>query len=139
MTEATFNIPIYRAKRIDTEEYIKGFLYSPTPSTFYILTQRSGSIGLNNEIIIEENEYFEIDPSTLAISTKREDKKEVFEAINENGIGGDMVLLQELDLFRNLKENTRENVAILNTDWSIFYDYGNSNGSKLIKTIGIKS
>ncbi len=35
-TDLTIEVPIYRAKRIDSEEYVIGFLANPTPSLFYI-------------------------------------------------------------------------------------------------------
>jgi len=133
-----FDIPLYRGKKVDNTGFVVGFLYSPTPTTFYILTTRSGSLGLDNEIIIEQNEYFEIDPSTLAISTKREDKKTVFEAINTHGKGGDIVIVKAINSIEDKYRVTEKRVAILNTDWNKFYESEWVNEAEIIEIKGIQ-
>jgi len=66
--EFEMNIPIYRAKKIDSNEYVEGYLYNPTKSLFYILNDNSGFLSMNEEIVVPKYEYNEIDPSTLAMS-----------------------------------------------------------------------
>lgn len=136
------NIPLYRAKIITGShkgKYIIGFLYSPTPTTHYILSERSGSLGLDNEIIIPENEYFEIDPNTLAISFQRTDNFTVFEAINENGLGGDIVEIKEVN-YRGLNTGKFKTVtAVLSSEWEEFPDFvGNDNTSEIVKIKSIQ-
>ena len=67
------NIPIYRAKKIDSDEYIKG---SYVPDSYgkngYIIenTEWSQLSAIDGSTIncLEEDSFIEIDPSTLEIS-----------------------------------------------------------------------
>ncbi len=133
-----FNIPLDRAKKEDNDDFVIGFLYSPTPSTFYILSTRSGSLGLDNEIIIEQNEYFEIDPTTLSISTQRKDKKTVFEALNEDGKGGDIVFVRAINSHEEKFRPISTRVAILNTDWNKFHESEWIDDAEIVEIQGIQ-
>jgi len=79
-------IPIYRAKKINSDGWIEGYLLK---------------LDTANSIHIETFEYFiydelgfrdKIDPSTLAIHFENmidKNGKKIFASLNENGIGGD--------------------------------------------------
>lgn len=59
------SLPIYRAKKIDSDEYVKGYLHRSNLNPNFI-TIRTGNIKIVNGVVIDE--MFKIDPSTLAIS-----------------------------------------------------------------------
>ena len=85
-------IPIYRAKKIDSGEYVIGWLANPTPSLFYIFYNHCGYLNVNNEVCIQENERAEIDPSTLAIhfpDMLDSEGTKIFASLSEDGKGGD--------------------------------------------------
>jgi len=71
------NIPIYRAKKIDSDEYHVGLYYE-------------SATGLH---CIQNGTAEEIDISTLAIHFDKKDKddKNVFFSLSANGRGGDIV------------------------------------------------
>jgi len=87
-------IPIYRAKKIDSNECVEGFLYNPTPSLFFILINNSGYINIDDELVIPGEESPEIDPNTLSINFDNmidKNGKKIFASLSEEGIGGDVV------------------------------------------------
>ena len=87
-------IPIYRAKKIDSGEYVIGWLANPTPSLFYIFYNHCGYLNVNNEVCIQENERAEIDPSTLAIhfpDMLDSEGTKIFASLSEDGRGGDIL------------------------------------------------
>ena len=86
-------IPIYRAKKLDSGEYVIGWLANPTPSLFYIFYNHCGYLNVNNEVCIQENERAEIDPSTLAIhfpDMLDSEGTKIFASLSEDGSGGDI-------------------------------------------------
>jgi hypothetical protein len=56
----TNNIPIYRAKKIDSEEYVEGYLIPTVENSCYLTTKINRSI--------DHPTYVKVDPSTLQIS-----------------------------------------------------------------------
>ena len=83
------NIPIYRAKEIDGEEYIIGsldFNASRIDNTFY-------------HIITGDRYNHTIDPTTLAIhfeSMIDSEGNKIFASLSEDGKGGDIVELEHI-------------------------------------------
>ena len=75
------NIPIYRAKKIDSDEWVEG----------YLITKNSiGDIDYNSDSPLYDIK--EIDPKTLAIHFPNmidKNGKKIFASLNEDGIGGD--------------------------------------------------
>jgi len=94
-------IPIYRAKKIDSEEWVEGEL-----TTYYEFRKVDRVRLLNNRIKVYaireemEDKYYcdyrtrAIDPSTLAIHfpdmLDKNDKK-IWASLNESGIGGSLI------------------------------------------------
>ena len=82
----TNNIPIYRAKKIDSDEYAVGF---------YIGDDKRQCITILDPEYNNAPTYITIDPSTLAIhfpSMNDSDDKKIFASLDsENGIGGDIL------------------------------------------------
>lgn len=77
------NIPLYRAKKIDSDEYVIGYLKPCTydSKTFWIQT--------------DEWLDYKIDPSTLSISfegMKDSEDTRIFASLAESGKGGDILL-----------------------------------------------
>jgi len=92
-------IPIYRAKKIGSDEYVEGY-YFPQFNTHYIFN----------------GESIEIDPSTLAINfpdmTDSEGTK-IFASLSEDGKGGD-----KLDLLNHVWDMNRKIAKCV----SVYYD-----------------
>ena len=79
------NIPIYRAKKIDSDEYVEGYFYQPTH-----FISDGGKI-------IDEKSYdnVKIDLSTLAIhfdDMLDNQGNKIFASLSENGKGGDIFI-----------------------------------------------
>ena len=77
------NIPIYRAKKIDSDEYVDGYSVDK-----YILFNDSNLIGLDRSDL----PFYEIDPSTLAIHFPDmidSEGTKIFASLSEDGRGGD--------------------------------------------------
>lgn len=88
------NTPIYRAKKIDSEEYVLGWLLQDCFG-YYI-------IPINNALRCESlnNESIEIDPTTIAIHFSnmidiKGDK--IFASLQEDGKGGDILFDMEYE------------------------------------------
>ncbi len=81
------NLPIYRAKKIDSDEYVKGWYSEP------IIIE--GNLYLN---ITSKNGTFRIDPTTLAIHFSdmldRQGNK-IFASLSEDGKGGDICYVRD--------------------------------------------
>lgn len=92
------NIPIYRAKKINSSEYVKGFylLVRTDTEEFHFIVQDvsdARDIGIDYPVPLIEID-FEIDLSTLAIhfpDMLDSDDKEIFASLSEDGKGGDIV------------------------------------------------
>lgn len=84
MSKIQANIPTYRAKKIDRDEYVKGS-YVPN----FSLMDGSEVAA----IYLREGDIAEIDPSTLAIHFNKKDKEgnKVFFSLCPSGKGGDIV------------------------------------------------
>jgi len=84
----SLQIPIYRAKKINNDEYIEGFYYP----RFYMC--------MGDEICstisrLENGHQYEIDLLTIAIHFNGmidKNGKKIFASLNENGKGGDILL-----------------------------------------------
>ncbi len=91
-----FNIPIYRAKKINSEEYIKG----SGLTDFLNINNYEGYENLNdgNRTWIWSNYgWNEIDPTTLAINfpdMQDSENTPIFASLSEDGKGGDMCSLK---------------------------------------------
>lgn len=73
----TINIPIYRAKKIDSDEYVEGY---------YNFT-------LDSKHILATPFVFEIDPKTLAIHFPNmldSQENKIFASLSKDGKGGDI-------------------------------------------------
>jgi hypothetical protein len=86
MEKKMINIPIYRAKKIDSDEYVEGYLYSNISNNKYYIRELpiNGTQELNTEI----------DKTTLAIhfpDMKDSQKNRIFASLSENGKGGDIL------------------------------------------------
>ncbi len=77
------NIPIYRAKKIDNDEYVKGFYWSEREIHYIAFEDEFGWMI-----------KFEIDSTTLSIHfslTKDSDDTPIFASLQEDGKGGDVL------------------------------------------------
>lgn len=92
------NIPIYRAKKIDSDEYIEGFyknvLYFKDK---HIITSLVNISGVENNIQktnLWDYKNYEIDQSTLAIhfpDMLDNQGNKIFASLSEDGKGGDIM------------------------------------------------
>ena len=84
------NIPIYRAKKIDSDEWVEGSLVEYK----YITKEYTCKYNRTTEDVLEIR-CAEIDPSTLAIhfdGMVDKDGKKIFAGLSEDGKGGDVLL-----------------------------------------------
>ena len=84
MKQNKIEIPIYRAKKIDSDEYVIGYFYQPT---YFIID--GGKI-----ICHRTYETFSIDVTTLAIhfnDMTDSQVNKIFASLSEDGKGGDIL------------------------------------------------
>ena len=88
------NIPIYRAKKIDSDEYVIGFYSSAYDIHHYIITH----LGVDtkaNLVYQMSTDIHKIDPSTLAINFPDmldSQGNKIFASLSEDGKGGNKML-----------------------------------------------
>jgi hypothetical protein len=107
--------PCFRAKRIDRDGYVEGFLFK-SYGAYYIANDKAskicdseGGTVLGYDISEEYSDAFEIDPTTLAIHFEsmtdiKGDK--IFASLQEDGKGGDILFDMEYEftlIFNGLK------------------------------------
>ena len=74
------NLPIFRAKKIDSDEYVEGYLEEYNTSDFYI------------SLMPNKIDAYKIDPTTLSIhfpDMLDSQGNKIFASLQENGKGGD--------------------------------------------------
>jgi hypothetical protein len=85
------NIPLYRAKKVNSDEYIEGYYY---PIRCIGTDKTSPSIASPDLEDPEYDDYFDIDPSTLSINfPDMIDSKgtKIFASLSEEYKGGDIL------------------------------------------------
>ena len=91
------NIPIYRAKKIDSDEYVIGY-YSPAYDIHHYIITDLGVDTKVNVVYQMSTDIHKIDPSTLAIhfSDMLDNQgNKIFASLNENGKGGDILYYED--------------------------------------------
>jgi len=86
------NIPKYRAKKIDSDEYVVGFLVPLWSLLCEAYAINQGNMYDNND---QSLDTYQIDPSTLAINFPDmldSDNTPIFASLSEDGKGGDTYL-----------------------------------------------
>ena len=87
------NIPIYRAKKIDSDEYVIGFYSSAYDVHHYIITH----LGVDTKVNVVfkmSTDIHKIDPTTLAIhfpDMLDGQGNKFFASLSEDGKGGDII------------------------------------------------
>lgn len=82
------NIPIYRARKIDSDEWVEGYLNRNVFTADFSIVGDSNGYGFNNYI----------DQKTLAIhfpNMTDKNGKKVFASLGEDGVGGDIVKIPD--------------------------------------------
>ena len=125
------NLPIFRAKKLDSDEYVIGFLLQDCFGFYIIQTDNA----LRCETLNQE--AIEIDHQTLSISFSDmldSQRNKIFASLSENGKGGDIIKLDD-----NIK------TAIWCSKTQAIMLYSKQTGSSIlslykdyIKTIGIQ-
>ena len=125
------NLPIFRAKKLDSDEYVIGFLLQDCFGFYIIQTDNA----LRCETLNQE--AIEIDHQTLGISFSDmldSQRNKIFASLSENGKGGDII---------KLDDNTK--TAIWCSKTQAIMLYSKQTGSSIlslykddIKTIGIQ-
>ena len=125
------NLPIFRAKKLDSDEYVIGFLLQDCFGFYIIQTDNA----LRCETLNQES--VEIDHQTLSISFSDmldSQRNKIFASLSENGKGGDIIKLDD-----NIK------TAIWCSKTQAIMLYSKQTGSSIlslykddIKTIGIQ-
>ena len=88
------NLPIFRAKKLDSDEYVIGFLLQDCFGFYIIQTDNA----LRCETLNQE--AIEIDHQTLGISFSDmldSQRNKIFASLSENGKGGDIVKIRDSD------------------------------------------
>lgn len=87
------NIPIYRAKKIDSDEYVEGFYFNYwNKEKHYIGTITTKEF--TNKVNEWTSSIYEIDPTTLAIhfpDMLDSQGNRIFASLSEDGKGGDIM------------------------------------------------
>ena len=81
-------IPIYRAKKVDSDEYIIGYLLPEFKGKFYLSTEWSKDIDGNTP------NFVQVDISTLSIHFSEmldSQGNKIFASLQEDGKGGDII------------------------------------------------
>jgi len=81
-------IPIYRAKKIDSYEWVEGY-YIRNCGTHFMVIIDDGDDGCSYPYTVEE-----IDPKTIAIHFPNmidKNGKKIFASLSEDGVGGDII------------------------------------------------
>ena len=137
-------IPIYRAKKIDSDEYVEGFLYQDiicyVPSDGVKADEYKKALDKESWFITDNMSRNEmIDISTLSIhfpDMLDNNQKPIFASLQEDGKGGD--ICQTIDRL----DGTLTGVAIYENFYFRIHRIGKAMGisftSKDIKTIGIQ-
>lgn len=87
------NIPIYRAKKIDCDEYVAGFYSSAYDIHHYIISH----LGVDTKVNLVyqmSTDIHKIDPTTLAIhfpDMLDSQVNKIFASLSEDGKGGDIM------------------------------------------------
>lgn len=124
------NCPIYRAKKIDSDEWVDGFLQRDGIG-YFTLTNYLPPVGYR---------YENIDPSTLAINFPDmldSEGTKIFASLSEDGKGGSRVVC---DINHQRKEDIEGVLKYKLSNWfiddgSFFYYFGSASN---IKVVGIK-
>lgn len=80
------NIPIFRAKKLDSDEYVIGYLEEHNTNDFYISLIPNGIYA------------YKIDTSTLSIhfpDMLDSQRNKIFASLQEDGKGGDIVIIKD--------------------------------------------
>lgn len=94
------NLPIFRAKKLDSDEYVEGgysdtsFLCMGDVQGHYISYKKINVVG--REITLQES----IDPTTISIHFPDmidSQKNKIFASLQEDGKGGDVILFCEVE------------------------------------------
>ena len=90
------NIPIYRAKKIDSDEYVEGFLIPPNPDMQDgIVTFEEAPMEIDTGHVEVYTKTHKIDQSTLAIhfpDMVDSEENKIFASLNEDGKNGDIIV-----------------------------------------------
>ena len=122
------NIPIYRAKKIDSDKYVVGYLLPEYKGKFYL------SIKWSRDFDGDTPDFEQIDISTLAIHfpdmLDRQGNK-IFASLQENGKGGDIMLREYENWYGN---NYPKKIYIEKEELITYFD----DGLKFIEKINKK-
>jgi len=129
------NLPIFRAKRIDSDEYVVGYIKNCTDTGINIFW-------------IQTKEWidYRIDPSTLAIHFPNmldSEENKIFASLQEDGKGGDIITCEDYGLNQYTviynKDTYEFGIQRYKTDeWCWEYSPIKEESLGLLKTIGIQ-
>jgi len=98
--ETAAGMPIYRAKKIDSDEWVEGSLAPTELDGIYIME----NLSFIPVLTLPTTYFIRVDPKTLAIHFPQmldKNKKRIFASLSEDGVGGDI-----LQNFRTSEEVT---------------------------------
>ena len=109
------NIPIYRAKKIDSDEYVIGFYSSAYDVHHYIITH----LGVDTKVNVVfkmSTDIHKIDPTTLAIhfpDMLDGQGNKFFASLSKNGIGGDEFITENEDELGDIQNGLISDIVIV--------------------------
>ena len=132
------NLPIYRAERIDSDEYVEGY-YASAYNIHHYIIDHLGVDTKTNTVYSMSTDLYKIDPTTLAIHfpdmTDSQGNK-IFASLSEDGKGGDICYVRDF-LYGDL-----QGVARYKDNYFTVHRKGKAMGISLkcrdIKVIGIQ-
>ena len=104
-------IPIYRAKKIDSDEYVIGFYSSAYDIHHYVITHLG--VDTKTSIVYQmSTDIHKIDPTTLAIHFPNmldSQGNKIFASLSKDGKGGDIVISKSYPFYGDAPEITDSN------------------------------
>lgn len=105
------NIPIYRAKKIGSDEYVEGFYIEDHGVASYIQESKylNFIVSDRGEKGMEVDTLFQIDPTTLAIHFSDmldSNGNKIFASLQKDGKGGDIVISKSYPFYGDAPELT---------------------------------
>lgn len=137
------NIPIYRAKKVDSDEYVVGYYFNAEIEKQHIIMKQVAS---TDYYFMFDNDEYEIDPSTLAIHFPNMidgQGNKIFASLSEDGKGGDILEFVERkgysDVINKVSSVVIKYTGINGMDYSFMLREKSKNYKKAdTKVIGIQ-
>lgn len=128
------NIPIYRAKKIDNDEWVEGYITTEFHEKHIKYFMHDAPTEINQWC-----GYTRIDPNTLAIHFPNmidKNGKKIFASLSEDGVGGDVLDWKDIEGMKKIAKYSRKDGAFI-LIWENSGGFMNPEYCKNFEVIGI--